>query len=75
VLIHGVDECERWDRDGQHDQGGDDCPNHFQGGVVRELLGLQLPRIVELGCNLSSGKIAGGVVLYESDWHMRMIGM
>lgn len=52
MLIHGVDERERGHSDEEHNDGGDDCPDDLQRGVVGQLLRLQLLAVVELGGNL-----------------------
>mmetsp|Transcript_773 Transcript_773/g.1949 ORF Transcript_773/g.1949 Transcript_773/m.1949 type:complete len:245 (-) Transcript_773:498-1232(-) len=53
VLIQGVDEREGGHGNGQHNQRGDDGPDHLQRRVVCELLWLQLLGVVELGSQLS----------------------
>lgn len=54
-LVHGVDEGEGRDADHEHNQGGEDGPDHLQGGVVGDLLGDRASLgVVELGDNLAA---------------------
>jgi hypothetical protein len=53
VLVHGVDECERGDSNGQDHKCGEDGPDDLHGGVVGQLLGEGAGMgVVELGRKL-----------------------
>ncbi len=47
MLVQGVDERQRRHGDGQHNDGGNDGPDDLQGGVVGQLLRLDLLAVVE----------------------------